>query len=188
MGSIGVLTINDEPENVEDLASIVECAKEYFPVDTWGAISYLGELSLQHDVEIATRGEFFRAFIFDRLIEKVRGLRRPERADDLLLAITRDPIVATYFVFNGKTFKRTSYLVHDYVASGNGVVSLFAVEEDASSKVVAHGLGHNKGLRHHAKPIDLMYSELLQSPSLRVEGFCNKCLGQLADEREDVQQ
>ncbi len=188
MGSISVLTICDEPGNVGDLASIVEGAKEFFPADVWGPVNYLGELSLQHDVEIAARGEFFGAFIFEKLIEKVRELKHSNKAGDLLLAVTPDPIVATHFFFNGKTFERTSYLVHDYVARENGVVSLFAIEEDASSKVVAHGLGHNKGLRHHAEPIDLMYSELLQVPSLRVEGFCNLCLDQLAGKRKDVQQ
>jgi len=94
----------------------------------------------------------------------------------LLLGGTPDPVVALYCFFDGKNFKKTLYLVHDYVTEKVGVVSFFQLDEENSRKVVAHGLGHNRGLRHHMEPIDLMYPELLRFPILQVEGFCRVCL------------
>jgi hypothetical protein len=78
------------------------------------------------------------------------------------------------------------HLVHDYVDERIGVVSLFRINKGSSSKVVAHGLGHNRGLRHHQEPIDLMYSGLLRTPTLRVEGFCKVCLRKLTDNQADT--
>jgi predicted Zn-dependent protease len=57
--------------------------------------------------------------------------------------------------------------------------SLFQVDAQQSSRVVVHGLGHNRGLRHHVEPIDVMYPHLLKSPVLEVEGFCMGCLRKL---------
>lgn len=179
MHSINVLTINGESENEIDLIKIVESAKSYFPSETWDDIRYLGKLSLEHDVKIATNEEFFGAFIFGKLVERIERIKDSNKLMSLLLGITPDPIVAVYYFFDGKTFKRALYLVHDYVTKKAGVVSLFRVKQESSSKVVAHGLGHNRGLHHHAEPIDLMYSELLRSPALQVEGFCKACLYKL---------
>lgn len=185
MRSIDVLTINEEPENEADLVKIVEDAKSYFPSETWNTIHYLGKLSLEHDFNIATSEELFGAFLFEKLVERIEKIKHPHRLMSLLLGITPDPIVAVYYFFDGKRFKRAFYLVHDYVAERVGVVSLFRVDEGASSKVVAHGLGHNRGLRHHVKPIDLMYSKLLKSPTLQVEGFCKVCVDKLEKDETD---
>jgi len=179
MHSINVLTINGKPENERDLVKIVEDARSYFPMETWDDIIYLGKLSLEHDVKIAKSGESFGAFLFEGLIKRIKRIKDSDRLMSLLLGITPDPIVAMHYFFDGKNFKRALYLVHDYVAERVGVVSLFRLNEETSSKVMAHGLGHNRGLRHHVEPIDLMYSELLRFPILQVEGFCQVCLHML---------
>ncbi len=177
--SINVLTINEGVENELDLVKVVEDAKKYFPTETWEEVRYLGELSLEHDFRIAMNTESLGAFLFERLIERIGKIRDADRLENPLLGITRDPIVTLYYFFDGKNFKKALYLVHDYVSERVGVVSLFQVDEDISSKVVAHGLGHNKGLRHHIKPVDLMHPDLLRFPKLRLEGFCKDCLRKL---------
>jgi len=185
MWSINVLTINGETENELDLVKIAEDARNYFPTETWDDIKYLGKLSLKHDIKIATNGETFGAFLFEKLNKKIGRIKDSNRLINLLLGITSDPIVAIYHFFDGGHFKRTLYLVHDYVTETVGVVSLFRLNERTSSKVVAHGLGHSKGLRHHLEPIDLMYSELLRTPILQVEGFCKVCLSKLTRDQVD---
>jgi len=186
MRSINVLTINGEPENERDLVKIVEDAKTYFPTETWDDIRYLGELCLEHDLKIETSRESSGAFLFKKLVKRIERIKDPARLVNLLLGITSDPIVSMYYFFDGKTFKKALYLVHDYVTEKVGIVSLFQVKEESSSKVVAHGLGHNRGLRHHAKPIDLMYPELLRVPALQVEGFCEVCLRKLKKDQTDA--
>jgi predicted Zn-dependent protease len=183
MGSIAVLTISGKTEDKEDMVEIVEDASSYFPTDTWDDIRYIGKLSLEHDFKIATNSQSYGVFLFQKLIERIRKVRESNRLVSLLLGITSDPIVALHYFFDKTNFKRWLYLVHDYVDEKAGVVSLFQVEEETSSKLVAHGLGHNRGLRHHVEPIDLMYSELLKSPILQVDGFCEVCLRKLAKDK-----
>ena len=179
MRPVNVLTINRQPENERDLVKIVEEARSYFPTETWDGIIYLGKLSLKHDIKIVTGGESFGALLFEGLIKKIEKIKKSDKLVSLLLGITPDPIVAAYYFFDGKTFRRALYLVHDYVTEKVGVISFFRLNEETSSKVVAHGLGHSRGLRHHVEPIDLMYSGLLRFPILQVEGFCEVCLRML---------
>lgn len=185
MQSINVITINDETENELDLVKIVEKARNYFPTETWDNISYLGKLSLEHDFEVTAGGESFGAFLFEKLTKRIGRIKSSCRLKHLLLGITPDPVLAVYSFFDGKQFRRASYFVHDYVAETVGVVSLFRVDEETSSKLVAHGLGHNKGLRHHLKPIDLMCYQLLRIPTLQVEGFCKVCIHTLTKKQAD---
>jgi predicted Zn-dependent protease len=186
MRSINVITINREPKNERDLVKIVEEARRYFPTETWDDVIYLGKLGLEHDVKIATSGESFGALLFGKLIKRIKRIKDSDRLMSLLLGITPDPVVAAYYFFDGKTFKRALYLVHDYVTEKVGIVSFFRLNKETSSKVVAHGLGHNRGLRHHVEPIDLMYSELLRLPILQVEGFCKVCLRMLTKAQTDT--
>ena len=185
MWSINVLTINGETENELDLVKIAENARSYFPTETWDDIRYLGKLSLEHDIKIATNGKTFGAFLFEKLNKKIGKIKDSHRLINLLLGITSDPIVTIYNFFDEGHFKRTLYLVHDYVTETFGVVSLFRLNERTSSKVVAHGLGHSKGLRHHLEPIDLMYPGLLRTTILQVEGFCKDCLNKLTSDQVD---
>jgi len=179
MQSINVLTINKEPKNEQDLVKIAEDAIRYFPTGTWNDVRYLGKLSLDHDVKVATSEECLGAFLFEKLIKRIRRIGDSHRATNFLLGITPDPIVDMYCFFEGKHLKRASYLVHDYMTETVGIVSLFRLNEGSLSKMVAHGLGHSKGLLHHAEPIDLMYSELLRASRLKVEGFCKLCFRKL---------
>ena len=186
MQSISVLTISGEQENDKDMVKIVEVARDYFPTQTWEDIGYIGKLSFEHDFKVATSRESYGAFHFQKLISKLRRVRDSKKLVNLLLGITADPMVAVYHFFDRTNFKRAFYLVHDYVDEKVGVVSLFQVSEGSSSRLVAHGLGHNRGLRHHVKPIDLMYSELLSSLTLQVDGFCEACLRKLAKDEKNA--
>ncbi|MGD8506947.1 MAG: hypothetical protein PVF15_09845 [Candidatus Bathyarchaeota archaeon] len=179
MQSINVVTINAECEQEQDLVKIVEDARNYFPSATWDNVLHNGKHRLKHDIKVTTKGESFEAFLFKNLAEKLGKISKPHRPMSLLLAITPNPVVAMYCYFDGKRFKRSLYLVHDYVNETFGVVSLFHVKERSSSKVIAHGLGHGKGLNHHLEPADLMHPELLRTSTLQVEGFCKACLQKL---------
>ena len=186
MPPITVLTISGKTEDKEDVVEIVEDASGYFPTDTWDDIIYIGKLSLEHDFKVATNRESYGAFLFQKLIKRIRRIRDSTKLISLLLGITSDPIVTVHHFFDRTNFKRRFYLVHDYVDETAGVVSLFQVKEETSSKLVAHGLGHNRGLRHHIEPIDLMYFELLKSPILQVDGFCEVCLSKLRKDETDA--
>jgi predicted Zn-dependent protease len=185
--SINVLTIDAELEDKTEPVRIVEEAKGYFPAEAWDEIRYLGKLTLKHDVKILIGQQCLDGFLFEKLVERFGKVVSHWRLQDLLLGITTVPIVATYYFFDGRQFKRAVYLVHDYVAKKVGVVSLFCVNEESSSKVVAHGLGHNRGLRHHVKPVDLMHPELLKLPKLQIEGFCKLCLRELTEDKNSQQ-
>jgi len=184
MQSISILTISRECEKQLDQVKIAEDATGYFPTGTWDDVRYLGKLSLEHDIKIATNRELVGAFLFEKLTQRIRRIKNSYRLLSLLLGITPEPIIAMYCFFDGERFRRALYLVHDYVAETFGVVSLYRVNESSSSKVVAHGLGHSRGLRHHLEPIDLMYPELLKTPTLQVEGFCKVCLCKLTHSGE----
>lgn len=186
MQSISVLTISGEQENDKDMVKIVEFARGYFPTQTWEDIGYAGKLSFEHDFKVVTSRESYGAFHFQKIIGKIRRVRDSKKLESLLLGITADPMVAMYHFFDRTNFKRALYLVHDYVDEKVGVVSLFQVNAGSSSRLVAHGLGHNRGLFHHVEPIDLMYSELLSSSILQVDGFCEVCLRKLTKDKTDA--
>jgi hypothetical protein len=176
---IDVLTINEDPKNEEELIEIVEQACEYFPRGNWEGIEYLGNLNMEHDVKITSNRGVYGAFIFEKLVMKIRKLKSMFNAFELLLGITPDPIVTIYYRFERRTYERMVNLIHDYVSRDVGVVSLFRVEDGSASRLIAHGLGHNRGLRHHVDPIDLMYVDLLNHPMLNREAFCRECTNKL---------
>ena len=182
MQSLAVLTIGRKQDKKKDLVKIVEEGSGYFPTETWDTIEHVGELRFEHDFKIAIDQNSHEGFLFQKIIRKIRRTRDPNEPMGLLLGVTSDPIVVTYDFFDRTGFKRAIYLVHDYVDEKAGVVSFFRVNKEFSSKLVAHGLGHNRGLRHHLEPIDLMYSELLKSSTLQVDGFCEVCQRKLAEE------
>jgi len=177
-GLIDLLTINEAPEDAKELVEIVGQASKYFPKGIWETIEYLGNLTLEHDVKIASKERVYGAFIFERLIQRIRKLRASFKTFVLLLGITSDPIVTVYYRFEKGAYERIVNIVHDYVAEDVGVVSLFRAKGELASKLVAHGLGHNRGLRHHMTPIDVMYIELLNYPMLD-KAFCKECLNKL---------
>jgi predicted Zn-dependent protease len=179
MGSIDVLTVNEKPDRL-DLIKVVEEAKHYFSAEAWDDVRYIGELKINHDITMVTDREKRGAFLVENLTKRIRKIKDIKLVN-LLLGITEDPIIAMFYYFDGKTFKRSLFLVHDYVSEKIGVVSLFRVEEEAVVKVVAHGLGHSKGLMHHYKPIDYMYSKLLNAKTLQIEGFCKTCQNQISN-------
>ncbi len=177
MSSLDVVTVNEEHENREDLLEVIWRALEYFPGVLWEGANYLGNLNIEHDLKIKSKDNVYGAFMFSNLMEKMRRVRRMLQVKDLLLAITCDPIIIVYHRFESGGFKRVANLVYDYVSREIGVVSLFRIEYGRNAaRVVAHGLGHNQGLRHHVEPIDVMYEGLLEHEKLRNNGFCSECL------------
>ncbi|UCE96482.1 MAG: hypothetical protein JSV51_02460 [Candidatus Bathyarchaeota archaeon] len=172
------------------MVRVVEDAKSHFPSETWAEIRYLGKLRLEHDIKIAlskdTHKRSFGALLSEKLIKRINKVKDSDGLMSLILGVTPDPIVAMHYFLDGGSFKRVLYLVHDYVTEKVGIVSLFRVRENDSTRVVAHGLGHNRGLRHHMKPIDLMYSELLKTSMLQVEGFCKVCRNKLESDINEV--
>jgi predicted Zn-dependent protease len=174
--SLEVLTINRGLEG-DDLLEIMCRALNYFPKGLWDRVNYLGDVSMKYDVKVRSRENVYNAFIFNNLIEKIKRIRKMLQMKNLLLAVTRDPVIAIYhrFKFEVEGISQVASLIHDYVSSDVGVVSLFRVDEEAASKIVAHGLGHNQGLRHHVEPIDIMYEGLLKHDVLN-EGFCDDCI------------
>lgn len=179
VGLIDVLTINEGPNNEEELIEILGQACEYFPRGTWESIGYLGNLNMEHDIRIASNRRVYGAFIFEKLVRKIRKLKNMFEAFELLLGITSDPIVTVYYKFEMGTYERMVNLIHDYVSEDVGVVSLFRIKNESASKLIAHGLGHNRGLRHHMDPVDLMYIDLLNCPMLNKEAFCRECTSKL---------
>jgi hypothetical protein len=184
------LTINDQPSNKEDLVEIMWRAYRYFPEDLWTGVNYVGNVNVKHDLEIKSNEEAHGAFIFSRLVRKVRKMKNGLGIEDLLLAVTHDPVIIMYHRFELKKFKRIVDLVHDYVSDDVGILSLFKTDEEVATKIAAHGLGHNQGLTHHAEPIDLMYVRLLKGDPIRIDGFCIECQQKLKkkqEKREDME-
>jgi predicted Zn-dependent protease len=182
MEPIGVLAINPETMGQPHyFAKTVQVATSYFPSETWDNIEYLGEIDASCDVKILVGKTVCKAFLFRRLVEKVKMFRKRSKWFNVLLGITADPIIVTHWCFDGMQFKRVSYLVADYVSKSDGVVSFYQIEGELPAKVVAHGLGHSRGLRHHTEPVDVMYSNLLRTSTLHVEGFCDTCKKEIAD-------
>lgn len=182
--SLDLLTINDEPGNKEDLVEIMWRAFRYFPEGLWTGVNYVGNVNVKHDLEIESNEEVHGAFIFSRLVRKVRKMKRCRRIEDLLLAVTHDPVIIMYHRFELEKFKRIIDLVHDYVSNDVGILSLFNTDEQVGTKIAAHGLGHNQGLAHHTEPIDLMYVRLLKGNPIKIDGFCIECKKKLKNKKE----
>ncbi|MEM1674895.1 MAG: hypothetical protein QXN24_03920 [Candidatus Bathyarchaeia archaeon] len=176
MPSLEVLTVNEASRSIEEILEIIWRALEYFPRGLWDEVMYIGNADIKYDIKVEIKGESYRAFIFNNLLGKIKRIREAMKIKDLLLAVTANPVIAIYSKLGSKGISRVASLVHDYLSSDIGIVSLFAMKDDATTMVTAHGLGHSRGLRHHAEPIDLMYEGLLKSKSLSRDGFCESCL------------
>jgi predicted Zn-dependent protease len=173
--SLDMLTINEEFRNREDLVELMWKAFSYFPRGIWEGVNFVGNISVKCDLKIRSKQDVCGAFVFSRLLRKIREMKNALKTEDLLLAMTHDPVIVMYHRFEVDGFKRMVNIVHDYVSNDVGVISLYETDEDAAAKVAAHGLGHNQGLTHHAEPIDLMYAGLLHGRPIRIDGFCNEC-------------
>lgn len=184
MKSFDMLTINEKMQSREDLLDIMWRAISYFPEGIWEEINYVGNVAVKQDLQIKSKQEVFGAFLFARLLRRIRAMRGMYRVEDLLLGVTHDPVVVVYHRFEVDRFRRIVSLVHDYVSSEVGVISLFDTKEDATMKVAAHGLGHNRGLGHHSEPVDLMYEGLLRGIDISIDGFCIDCQRKLVERKE----
>lgn len=173
--SLDMLTINDEPKNKEDLIEMIWKAFSYFPEGIWKTVNYIGNVKVKHDLKIKSKGRTCGAFVFSDLVSRIRGMKDTLRIEDLLFAVTHDPVIVSYHRFELDRFKRIIEVVHDYVSDDVGIFSLFETEEEVRARIAAHGLGHNQGLGHHLEPLDLMYVRLLSGDRIRIDGFCLQC-------------
>ncbi|MEM3070510.1 MAG: hypothetical protein QW638_06375 [Candidatus Bathyarchaeia archaeon] len=174
MGCINLLTINQEFRE-EDLVEVILSALRYFPNELWDGLNYIGNINIEYDFKINFRGEIYGAFLFKSLMENVRRFKKIFEIENILVALTCDPVVVSHYRFEKGNFKRINNLVRDYVCEDLGIISLFNVDEETSVRIAAHGLGHSQGLPHHSEPIDLMYVGLLNGSRLIEEGFCREC-------------
>ena len=175
MQLLDMMTINEEAENNDDVMEIVWKAFDYFPEGVWEGIKYVGNVKVKHDLKIKIKEKVYGAFIFNHLITKIKEIRGLLESENLVLALTHDPVITVYHRLEEEGFKRIVNLVRDYVSRDAGLVSLFETEEETATKIAAHGLGHNQGLEHHAKPVDLMYARLLNGNPIERDGFCIEC-------------
>jgi len=172
---LDVLTLNQEPRTGEELTDLVREAMRYFPEEIWEGVNYLGNLDVEHHVRIEANEKPRGAFNVNTLLERMRELRRLLETRGLLLGLTRDPVILSYYRFDVDRFRRIINLVRDYVASDVGLISLFETDEETAIRISAHGLGHNQGLTHHPEPVDLMYVGLLDGKPIGEDGFCDDC-------------
>lgn len=180
---LDVLTVNDKCESEEDLLETIYKALEYFPRGLWEGVNYLGDINVEYDVKIRSKYNVYGAFVLKNLLEKMRKVKQILQLSNLLLAITYDPIITVYHEFEAGRFRRIASLVHDYFSRDVGLVSFFKVGHDKNAtRILAHGLGHSRELRHHMDPIDIMYVGLLEHAKLENNGFCNKCIRKMIDE------
>ncbi len=176
---VGTLTINEDPQDSEDLLEIVYAAMKYFPKGIWGQIEYFGNIKIKHNFQIKLQERVFGVLIFEEIVQKLKKIKNTLRFKGLLLALTHDPLIRINYFFEKGTFRRVVLLIHDYVTKAIGIVSFFQIEGEITKMITAHGLGHNQGLVHHSEPIDLMYAGLLGGEPLKKIGFCKNCKQQL---------
>ena len=183
MPLLDVLTVNDRCESEEGLLETIYRALEYFPRGLWEGANYLGDINVEYDVKVRSKYGVYGAFVLKNLLEKMKEVKRILQLNNLLLAVTYDPIITVYHEFDAGRFRRVANLVHDYFSRDIGLVSFFRVRDDENAaRILAHGLGHSRGLRHHMKPIDIMYVGLLEHAKLENNGFCNECIRKMVDE------
>ncbi|UCH57490.1 MAG: hypothetical protein JSV18_00800 [Candidatus Bathyarchaeota archaeon] len=175
MQLLDVLTLNQEPQTRGELTETIKEALAYFPEQMWEGVNYLGNINIDHHLRIKSREELHGAFIVNGLVEKLRELKRLLDIRELLLALTQDPVIITYYHYELNRFRRIINLVRDYVAKDVGMISLFETEDETAVRIAAHGLGHNQGLSHHQEPVGLMYVGLLDGSPIIKNGFCDDC-------------
>ncbi len=180
------VTINEDEEAKETILEIVWKSFDYFPKGVWESVEYVGNINIEHDLKIRLSEKVYGAFIFDHLVRKIKVMKALLEDANLLLALTHDPVVSIYHRFELARLKRIMNLIHDYVSEDVGIVSFFKLRDKDMAKVTAHGLGHNQGLRHHLRPIDLMYVRLLTGSLIKQEGFCTKCQRKLKNEIDSI--
>jgi predicted Zn-dependent protease len=178
---LDILTINERLHSSEELIEVIWKALELFPKDLWEEVNYLGNLEAQHHVKIQSKDETKDAFMVDKLMKAIRALRESLEVKNLLLTLTSDPVIIMFYYLDHDGFKTQVRLVHDYVNTKVGVISLFSIDLEKAVKVSAHGLGHNLGLEHHKEPIDLMYVRLLDGLKTYKEGFCDECIDKIEE-------
>jgi hypothetical protein len=92
LGLLEVVTLNERPDTREDATRFIRDAMDYFPDETWRGLNYLGNIDLEHGIEVRVREEERGAFALRVLVSRLRSLRRLLDARGLLLGLTRDPL------------------------------------------------------------------------------------------------
>jgi hypothetical protein len=177
------MKLENFPE-ADRILKLIEDACEYFPVNLWDEIEFVGNVELHHDISILYDGRVYRSLVFKDLFSLLRKLKEK----NVLLGITSDLVVRIYSFYDKirKKFRTRLFPVSDYMGRGIGFVSLFDKRDDLPSKLIAHAFGHNRNLEHHQDPIDFMYEGLLHAYQSINTPFCEACVYKLKEENQGL--
>ena len=70
-----MLTLNEKHRVEDDLIEIICRALSYFPEEPWEGVNYLGNMDVEHHLEIRSRDELHGAFIIEQLMNKIRKMK-----------------------------------------------------------------------------------------------------------------
>lgn len=177
MNKIEVISLNEKNSEVIEnkIIETIEEAVTFFPKETWDIIEYLGKVELKCDIKLFLKNIKLHGYSFQKVLSKIREVKKTLKIKDLTVAVTENPIVyLEHSILNNKIIKKT-LIIHDYFNQELGVISLFKIKKELYAKIAAHGLGHSKGLTHHFKPIGLMYINITREP-IKINAFCEDCL------------
>jgi predicted Zn-dependent protease len=179
VGLLDLLTINYQPSSKEEIVELVYKALDYFPSELWNFVIYKGVVKIPYDIKVSIDDNEYEAFVYNKLLRKLREIKKEFSSKNRLLAITLSPILMIrYYIDEGK-IKQSILLVHDWIVNDIGFASLFEVKENVSKKLIAHSLGHFYDLLHHFQPIDLMTPELKEIE--KANSFCKNCKEKLVE-------
>jgi len=108
------------------------------------------------------------------LMERLEKLKKSFNIKRPLVAASYDPLVRIYSAFEKGALMTFADVVRDYVHDDVVMFSLFGISPEKSIKTMIHTLGHLGGLRHHEKPIDIMYIDPISEIDMD-EYFCKRC-------------
>jgi hypothetical protein len=127
-----MMTINEEEKNSEELMEVMWKVIKYFPEGIWEGVKFLGNVNVEHDLEVNYKENVYGAFTFNNLLSRIRQMRNLLKKDDFLLALIFDPIIVTYHRLISDSLKRMVDLVRDHVSKDVGMISLRSMKKPRS--------------------------------------------------------
>jgi hypothetical protein len=193
MSTIEILPINTDSVYAEEIADIVERAFDYFPYNLWDGVEIIGPMKVDYDTEILIDKEAYKAHEYIHLVKRLKKLKDVFKIKNPLIGVSYDPFVRIYNAYEGDGFKRFVEVMRDYVYEDTVIYSLFGAPSEKYTDAMVHTLGHVSGLRHHNKPVDIMFMDLIEPKKkfIDIENwkinfrgffgdyFCKKCKQQL---------
>jgi len=167
---LDVVTVNSK-DPYQDLVQFVEEGTNLFPLKIVDSINYAGEVEYPYDKKLFMNEEPIPSFDFRKLILRLNRIK----GKNPLMAIITNHLVYLESIFQQNGKYKISYMpIRDYMEEV-GFVCLLRLADQHMSKVIAHTIGHSRGLGHHKRPIDLMYA-FLEPETHYPEPFCENCI------------